>query len=374
MMFFETLLRRGGSLLPTAASRMHAYPQRFVRKNAPRVPIHKLEPVSSRRIPSMVQSLAKSLSSAAAEPGTKGVCFQELCKTLEDISNTRGRKVSVGILTEFLKKNGSATTELKNVLKLCTGTIRHSSGKKAQKLMVSTAILSRVVKDMFVLEEKTWGEGMARFGDIGTFAANLAEKNGSVLRNSEESRLTCNEVVDAVDVLYDIKGKDSIERKRGAIADLLKRTQSPVELKFVLRVLQGQLRIGISNKSIMVAVESLQGDGPQSESIVGMIESDVLGSQVKSREVKFGIPLLKNRAIGIPIPPMLGRPASNVAEVASMLSGKVLCETKYDGERTQLHYDDHGLIMFSRNAERQNDKYPDLARDLAEHLSVRYSI
>ena len=70
---------------------------------------------------------------------------------------------------------------------------------------------------------------------------------------------------------------------------------------------------------------------------------------------------------------MLCRPTGGCEDIKKLLGAfgnKVICETKYDGERTQIHYNKGEITLFSRNAEQQNVNYPELTEEIKEYLKV----
>ena len=67
-------------------------------------------------------------------------------------------------------------------------------------------------------------------------------------------------------------------------------------------------------------------------------------------------------ALHIPLRPMLGSITRDLSEMLTKLQGRHFsCEYKYDGQRAQVHCDEHGKVtIFSRHLELMTDKYPDL--------------
>ena len=64
----------------------------------------------------------------------------------------------------------------------------------------------------------------------------------------------------------------------------------------------------------------------------------------------------------VPLRPMLGSITRDLGEMLTKLQGRDFsCEYKYDGQRAQVHCDEHGKVtIFSRHLEVMTEKYPDL--------------
>ncbi|EZG45805.1 DNA ligase [Gregarina niphandrodes] len=73
---------------------------------------------------------------------------------------------------------------------------------------------------------------------------------------------------------------------------------------------------------------------------------------------------------GIPVAPMLAKPTKSYTTVLNNMEGlEFRAEFKYDGERLQIHKDDHNNVsLFSRNMERLDQKYPDVRDRVINNL------
>ncbi|KAK9856380.1 hypothetical protein MYU51_001251 [Penicillium brevicompactum] len=181
--------------------------------------------------------------------------------------------------------------------------------------------------------------------------------------------------------------------------DINKDKGGPSEAKYIVRFLEGKLRLGLAEKTVLVAVsraiqaheaESSGNKLPTTEQMVaGENIFKSVYSELPAYEViipamlKHGLsklPEVCKLQPGIPLKPMLAKPTKSITEVLDRFEGKEFtCEYKYDGERAQIHFvspdsidqypgalatlqkDSKGLSsIFSRNSEDLSKKYPDV--------------
>lgn len=185
--------------------------------------------------------------------------------------------------------------------------------------------------------------------------------------------------------------------------DITKDKGGPSESKYIVRFLEGKLRLGLAERTILVALAqaivtheaAVAGETtPSSEKLAqGEAVLKTVYSELPAYEVI--IPAMLEHGLfnlsevcklhpGVPIKPMLAKPTKSITEVLDRFEGKEFtCEYKYDGERAQIHYvapdsvhkypdatntlqkDGEGLSsIFSRNSEDLSKKYPDVLAKL----------
>lgn len=153
------------------------------------------------------------------------------------------------------------------------------------------------------------------------------------------------------------------------------------EAKYLIRALEGKLRIGLAEQTVLVALAHASvlchsTEKPRSAAVEQRLAdaAEVL-KQVYSELPMYEkiIPVLVDRDIfelpehckltpGIPLKPMLAHPTKAITEVLDRFEGiPFTCEYKYDGERAQIHrFTDGKMMIFSRNQENMSEKYPDI--------------
>ncbi|TRX94473.1 hypothetical protein FHL15_004628 [Xylaria flabelliformis] len=181
--------------------------------------------------------------------------------------------------------------------------------------------------------------------------------------------------------------------------DISKDKGGPSEAKYLVRFLEGKLRLGLAEKTVLVAIAQAvishemeqKGKVPsttqveEAEALLKSVYSELPSWDVIiPAMVKNGIMNLKDTCKlrpGVPLKPMLAKPTKAITEVLDRFENQTFtCEYKYDGERAQIHYvakersDDliealpsatkeaaNGVAsIFSRNSEDLSKKYPDI--------------
>ncbi|MCJ1423241.1 hypothetical protein MMC29_001123 [Sticta canariensis] len=255
-------------------------------------------------------------------------------------------------------------------------------------------------------------------GDLGLVAAKSRSNQPTMFK---PKALTVKGVLDGLMNIAVISGDGSQGRKIAGIKKLLSAADASFagtgskgiditkdkggasEAKFIIRFLEGKLRLGLAEKTVLVAlahamvIHETERKGnklPSSEQLAnGESILKTVYSELPSYEVivptmlEHGIFNLRENCKlqpGIPLKPMLAKPTKSITEVLDRFEGKnFTCEYKYDGERAQIHYvaEDSpvhytsslpasrkkakGLsAIFSRNSEDLSKKYPDILAKL----------
>ncbi|KAL8664998.1 MAG: hypothetical protein Q9202_002554 [Teloschistes flavicans] len=258
----------------------------------------------------------------------------------------------------------------------------------------------------------------AEIGDLGLVAAKSRANQPTMFK---PKALTVKGVSDGLMSIATVSGGGSQGRKIAGIkkllsaadvesagksskgVDITKEKGGASETKFIIRFLEGKLRLGLAEKTVLVAlahamvIHETEQNGkhlPSGEQLAqGEAVLKTVYSELPSYEViipamlEHGIFHLRENCKlqpGVPLKPMLAKPTKSITEVLDRFEGKnFTCEYKYDGERAQIHYvaddapkqytagtvpivkDKKGLsAIFSRNSEDLSKKYPDILAKL----------
>ncbi|XP_062015597.1 DNA ligase 1-like [Rosa rugosa] len=214
-------------------------------------------------------------------------------------------------------------------------------------------------------------------GDLG-IVAQKSRSSQTMMRKPEP--LTVSKVFNTFRTLAKESGKDSQEKKKNHMKALLV-AATDCEPLYLIRLLQSKLRIGLAEQTLLAALgqaavyteehskppPEIQSPLEEAAKIVKQVYSllpvyDKIIPALLSGGV-WNLPKTCSFTLGIPVGPMLAKPSKGVSEIVQKFQDtEYTCEYKYDGERAQIHYMEDGTVeIYSRNAERNTGKFPDVA-------------
>ena len=344
------------------------------------------------------------------------VPYAALCTTFSKVEMTTKRLEITAYCSRFLQQ----------VLRLTPNDLLPTIQLMINKLAADYTGIELGIGESFIM--KAIGESTGRtlkdvkedhnkIGDLGLVAAKSRATQPTMFK---PKALTIRGVHEGLLAIAKISGHGSQERKISGIKKLLsaadvnlagkgskaidinKDKGGPSESKFIIRFLEGKLRLGLAEKTVLVALSQAmvthelaqKGKNPNTESLdKGESMLKAVYSEIPSYEIivplmlQFGIEKLRENCKlqpGVPLKPMLAKPTKSITEVLDRFEGKdFTCEYKYDGERAQIHYVAPDTVkdypsaketlneaskgmsaIFSRNSEDLSKKYPDILAKL----------
>jgi DNA ligase 1 len=210
-------------------------------------------------------------------------------------------------------------------------------------------------------------------GDLGEAAEQL-------LAASDAGQPASLQVAAVVDTLHEIAGTagpGSQGRKLELLAGLLGQA-TPLEARYLLRLVTGNLRLGIGTPTILDALAEVYAGGRAARPVLerayniccdlGRVAAAVAGGGVAAAEQ------LRVRP-GSPVAAMLAQRLSDADQILVKLGGRCAAEYKYDGVRVQAHKTADGAIeLFTRRLERMAAQFPDVVEALAAGLGPAEAI
>ncbi|KAK8853229.1 hypothetical protein IAR55_003931 [Kwoniella newhampshirensis] len=319
------------------------------------------------------------------------VPYAALVLTFEKIEATTKRLEILEILTQFLlvvaKRDTATKAKDSNLLKvvyLCIN--RLCPDYMGIELGIGESLLVKAIAESTGRATTKIKEDLRKEGDLGKVAMNSRNTQPTMFK---PKALTVPYVFQNLTEIANASGNASQTKKVGVIKKMLAACQGN-EAKFIVRSLEGKLRIGLADKTLVVAlahaiVLKTMGDKkiPHDKLAAKLEEGAETVKAVYSELPNYDlvIPALMKTGVdnlkeickltpGVPLKPMLAKPTKAITEVLDRFEGKEFtCEYKYDGERAQVHLLEDGTIaVFSRNSENMSAKYPDLVQQVPRSI------
>ena len=151
---------------------------------------------------------------------------------------------------------------------------------------------------------------------------------------------------------------------KGQLLEALLRRCSSATASAVVKVLTGELRIGLREGLLEAAIARAFGRPLVAVKRAGQLTGDVGRTALLARADRLGEASL---ALFRPIRFMLASPAEDAAEIMARLGPVAWVEDKYDGIRAQLHRSGSEVRLYSRDLNDIGGQFPEVV-DGARHL------
>jgi DNA ligase-1 len=171
-------------------------------------------------------------------------------------------------------------------------------------------------------------------------------------------------LVEVASTFAAIESASGPARKSTLLADLLVRCD-PKTARGVIRVISGELRIGLREGLVEAAIARAFGHQLDEVKRAGMLTGDIGRTAELAQQGNLATAEL---ALFHPLKFMLASPAEDAAEILTRLGPEVWLEDKYDGIRCQLHRLEGEVRLYSRDLHDVSGQFPEVvaaARDLS---------
>ena len=289
--------------------------------------------------------------------------YKTLAELYEELSSTTKRLEKTEILSRFLKHLSD-----KEVLYLLLGDIYPEYDER--KIGISNQIAIKAISKATGTEIKKVVQEWKTIGDLGKVAEKLIKhKTQSTLHKQS---LTTEKVLDNLKKLPELEGKGTVDKKLALITELLT-SASPIEAKYLVRTLIGDLRIGIQESTIRESISSAFFPDDKkfaSEKIQKAIDESNDLARVFELAKKEKLHELEkiHMEVGKPIKAMLAQKASSIAEGFKAVGVPCAVEYKYDGFRLLIHKQDKEIKLFTRRLENVTKQFPEVVEYVLKYV------
>jgi len=271
--------------------------------------------------------------------------FSTLSEIFQRMEKTSKRIELTDILVELLKKTPKEI--LPNVVYLLQGIIRPNF--EGVELGIAEKLAIHAISKSSGLSIKKIEDDYREGGDLGLTASNILKLKTQTTFTVE--KITVERVYDTLFKIAKLEGKGSQDLKMKYISSMLN-DATPIEAKFVMKILLGTLRLGVAENTVMDALAiAFTGKKENKEEIENAynVSSDL--GKVSLVVATDGIEEIKKFKISLfsPIRPMLADRIKSEEEAIKKMPTEFAAEYKLDGERVQIHKQADKIILFSRS-------------------------
>jgi DNA ligase-1 len=271
--------------------------------------------------------------------------MRRFAETAEAISKTSSRLAKVRILADYLQD--LSDPDLRAATVFFTG--RPFPLADDRTLNVGGAALARIILGIAGASEADLGEAYLRHGDLGEAARRL-------LPPSDLSQFTPSQVYAVFEQLAKTQG---IVPKQAVLAELFGGL-TPAEAQYVIKVITGDLRIGLKESTVEEALGKAFHQTSEAVRRTNMALGDIGETAMLARAgtmAEIGFRLFR------PFKFMLATPAETEEDIYANFTGSFFVEDKYDGIRGQLHADGSRVALYSRTLDDVSGQFPEVVTD-----------
>jgi DNA ligase 1 len=297
------------------------------------------------------------------------VKYEVVAEAYQDLEQATGRLMLIDRLAALLALTPQEL--LPTVCYLCQGMVAPEFA--AVDLGLAEKLALRAVATATGVEPGDVVVAVREAGDLGQAAEQLL----AATAEDREPSLGVAVVVDTLHQIARAEGSGSQGRKLDLLAGLLA-LATPLEARYLLRLVTGNLRLGIGTPTILDALAQVytgnRKDRPVLERAYNVCSDlGLVGATLASGGLA-AVQELRVRP-GNPVRVMLAQRLSDASEIVTRLGGQCMAEYKYDGMRVQAHRTADGHTeLFTRRQERVSNQFPDVVELLQAGLGPREAI
>ncbi|HEY3756567.1 MAG TPA: ATP-dependent DNA ligase [Opitutaceae bacterium] len=283
---------------------------------------------------------------AASTLGSPGAdSFSHFARIANQVRDTPRKLEKIEILRTYLSALSPADAG-RAALFLTGRAFPQSDGRVLQ---LGWSVLKRAVLGITGVTEDDIRSAYRRFADTGdTLEALLAGRTQPAVVTLAE-----------LEAFY---AELSAARGPAAKLDLMQarfRTLAPAEAKYVVKIITGDLRVGLKEGLVEEAIAAAAGRTAEAVREANMLCGDIAAVARAAFADALGSIQLR---VFHPLQFMLASPEPTAQSLLDRLGAPVWLEEKYDGIRCQVHRQGGRVELYSRDLHRITEQFPDLAR------------
>ena len=230
---------------------------------------------------------------------------------------------------------------------------RAFSPSQRRTLGLGWSVLSKVISRISHHDDEELQRIFRKHSDLGDWAGEALE---GATQNEDVS---LEEIEKTLEAIRTAKGT----AKAAPLEGLLRRLH-PEAARFLVKIISGEMRIGLSEGLVEAAIAEAFTLPVTQVKRVHLITGDIGEAAVRCKNGRIETSTV---TLFQPVRFMLASPVETAAEAFERMGAeKVWTEEKYDGVRCQLHHADGRVELFSRDLKETTGAFPELAEGASQ--------
>jgi DNA ligase-1 len=281
--------------------------------------------------------------------------FSHFVNMCEKVRQTASKNSKVAAIAEYLTKlkdKDGGDTSLAAAVLLMSGTIFPKGS--GLTLNVGFNTIMRTLSDIARLEPEEIQKIYLKHGDMGALAEYVVSKRQQ--SPLVDQQLLLPDLHDQLRKIADAAGSGAAEAKRKILTGLLINS-SPLEAKYLIKIVTGELRVGVVEGLVELAISMAFGRDVRAIRQAMLLSGDIAQAALLAKKDALSTAIMKPLA---PLSFMLADVMFSAEEIEKYYNKALICEFKYDGIRVQLHKFGGKIKMFSRKLEDVATSFPEI--------------
>ena len=306
--------------------------------------------------------------------------FNILSQLFSELESTTKRLEMIDLLSKFFSeiKEKKDFEDLDKIVYLLQGQLAPNI-KQFPKMGLAEKMIIEALSVHSGIDGKKIKEVLIKQGDIGAAAELILSKKKkqkslfdyNKINEKSGTSIEISELYSELKRIALTEGAGSHDIKLGILRGLMRKC-SPLETKYLLRIITSTLRVGVQSPTIIEGlalaftglrenkdfIERAYTLHPDLGEISKLLAEKGL-EKIKEIDIDYGTPILSMLAS-----------REIYTEFLSRLGAPFVAEHKLDGERLQIHKTGNNIVLFSRRLLDISEQYPDVCQVIRANIKA----
>ena len=275
--------------------------------------------------------------------------FVEIC---ENIRSTTSKNLKVSILSEYLSRLDNDSLPI--AILFLSGRIFPRGSR--QNINVGFSIIMQSLSEIAMLDASEIQQIYLTHGDMGALSEYAVSKKHMFSLFRQQQLTLCfvySQLKKIADTVGSGAGKNKKKILTGLLIDML-----PLEAKYLIKIINGEMRIGLVEGLIEIAIAKAFNQNIKVIREAMLVTGDIAQVSILAKRNSLDKAIIKPLT---PLSFMLADVMFTAEEIINYYEKPLICEYKYDGIRVQMHKFGQEIRMFSRKLADVTNAFPELA-------------